>query len=112
MHQPPKFEDSTHPSHVRRLRKAIYGMKQAPWAWYRELPTYLLSVGFIIFNSVLSLFRLHRSGLIVYLLVYVDDIIVTRNKSDGVSVIIQGFALQFSLNNLGPLNYFLGVQVP
>ena len=46
MSQPKEFVDSTRPSHACRLRKAIFGLKQAPYAQYDELSGYLLSLGF------------------------------------------------------------------
>lgn len=58
-----------------------------------------------------SLFILQWPGLIVYLLVYVNDIIVIGNNSEGVDGVIQGLSLRFSLKDLSALNYFLGVQV-
>lgn len=86
-------------------------MKQAPRAWYTELRNYLLSVGFSVSLSDASLFMLRKYGLTLYFLIYVDDIIITGNTTEGVSCIIQGLTLRFSLKDLGPLNYFLGVQV-
>jgi len=44
--QPPSFEDDKKPNHVYKLRKALYGMKQAPIAWYERLRDFLLSKGF------------------------------------------------------------------
>lgn len=77
MVQPPGFVDKDKPNHVCKLRKEIYGLKQAPRGWYTELRTYLISVGFR--NSIAdpSLFLYNCKGISYYLLVYVDDIIVT-----------------------------------
>ena len=46
MAQPQGFTDTDHPNHVCRLRKAIYGLKQSPRAWYNELKQFLLTFGF------------------------------------------------------------------
>lgn len=76
MAQPFGFVDPEYSNHVCRLNKAIYGVKQAPRAWYIELRTYLLSVDFI--NSVSDTSLFIRKGINpIYVLVYVDDIIVT-----------------------------------
>ena len=71
MSQPPGFVDTDRPDYVCKLRKAIYGLKQAPKAWYMELKTYLLSVGFVNSYSDTSLFTRQKGKSIVYILVYV-----------------------------------------
>ena len=71
MSQPPGFVDTDRPDYVCKLRKAIYGLKQAPKAWYMELKTYLLSVGFVNSYSDTSLFIRQKGKSIVYILVYV-----------------------------------------
>ena len=111
MSQPPGFIDRDHPHHVCKLRKAIYGLKQAPRAWYHELRSFLLHSGFT--NSVAdtSLFVFNHRGIILYLLVYVDDIIITGNNPQAVQTFIQQLSQRFSLKDLGPLTYFLGVEV-
>lgn len=111
MQQPPGFVDPTLPNHVCKLKKAIYGLKQAPRAWYIELRNYLLGVGFINTISDSSLFIFNGSQHIIYLLVYVDDIIVTGSNEDMVTRFISTLAARFSLKDLGMLSYFLGVEV-
>ena len=78
MTQPPGFVDSDHPSYVCKLHKAIYGLKQAPRAWYHELRQFLLAFGFKNSHSDTSLFVLYSSNHVLYLLMYVDDIIDRR----------------------------------
>ena len=111
MAQPPGFVDSDHPSYVCKLHKAIYGLKQAPRAWYHELRQFLLTSGFKNSHSDTSLFVLRSSNHVVYLLVYVDDIILTGSSDTLVSQFVDYLAQRFSLKDLGPLSYFLGVEV-
>lgn len=108
--QPPGFVDKDMPHHVCRLRKALYGLKQAPRAWYEELKHTLLAAGFI--NSVAdtSLFISTHGNHRVYLLVYVDDIVVTGSSSVLVDRIISLLATRFSIKDLGSLSYFLGIE--
>lgn len=61
MSQPPGFEHPDFQNHVCKLRKAIYGLKQASRVWYTELQTFLLSTGFTRSQSDASLFILHTS---------------------------------------------------
>jgi histone deacetylase 1/2 len=111
MIQPPGFVNKNFPDHVCRLKKALYGLKQAPRAWYTELRVFLLSLGFVNSTADASLFIYHKQGVTVYLLVYVDDIIVTGSSSAALSKIIATLAARFSLKDLGCLSYFLGVEV-
>lgn len=84
MVQPHGFIDSDKPDHVCRRKKAVYGLKQAPRAWYNELRTFLLSLGF--YNSLTdtSLFILRRGTELTYLLIYVDDIVITGNSKPSI----------------------------
>lgn len=111
MSQPPGFVDPDKPHHVCKLRKAIYGLKQAPRAWYVELRQYLLSSGFQNSLSDASLFILKWNRDYVYLLVYVDDMLVTGTNPALVDNIITQLGRRFSIKDLGQLSYFLGVEV-
>jgi hypothetical protein len=73
--QPTGFTDSAYPDLVCRLRKSLYGLKQATQAWYSRLATYLTTPGFIEAKLDTSLFIFRRRSDTVYLLLYVDDII-------------------------------------
>jgi Reverse transcriptase (RNA-dependent DNA polymerase) len=77
MSQAPSFTDTQYPDHVCRLHKALYGLRQSPRAWYHKLKETLLHIGFKSSKSDPSLFLFKQSHDIVFLLVYVDDIILT-----------------------------------
>ena len=111
MDQPPGFIDADRPTHVCRLKKAIYGLKQAPRAWYLELKNFLILCGFTNSYADASLFVHSRNNLLVYVLVYVDDILVTGNNNDAVSRVIAALGERFSLKDQGDVNYFLGIEV-
>lgn len=57
------------------------------------------------------MFIYHRNGITFYLLVYIDDIIVTRPSPNALQHFIMSLASRFSLKDLGPLSYFLDVEV-
>ncbi|KAK0607898.1 hypothetical protein LWI29_022218 [Acer saccharum] len=111
MAQPPGFIDSDYPTHVCKLRKAIYGLKQAPRAWYHELRQFLITSGFTNSYADTSLFVLKTGGALLYLLIYVDDIILTGSSTTQVEQFVDTLARRFSLKDLGSLSYFLGVEV-
>ena len=109
--QPPGFIDPHYSSHVCKLHKALYGLKQAPRARYMELKNYLITMGFRNTISDSSFFVYKAADVCIYLLVYVDDIIVTSNAPAILTKCIQNLTIRFSLKDLGDLSYFLGVEV-
>jgi hypothetical protein len=86
MKQPPGFENGSHL--VCKLDKALYGLKQAPRAWYSRLSTKLISIGFKASKSGTSLFIYQKGGVRIYMLIYVDDIIVTASSEDVVAALL------------------------
>ena len=110
MAQPPGFVDKDRPSHVCRLRKAIYGVKQAPRAWYMELKQHLLNIGFVNSLADTSLFIYSHGTTLLYLLVYVDDIIVTGSDPTSVAAVLNSLAERFSIKDPTDLHYFLGIE--
>ncbi|RVX10738.1 Retrovirus-related Pol polyprotein from transposon RE2 [Vitis vinifera] len=111
MMQPPGFKDTSKPDHVCRLRKAIYGLRQAPRAWYTTLRTALFQLGFKNSKADSSLFIYTHGPIICYFLVYVDDLVITGNDIQFVDHIIQKLGENFSLKDMGNLSFFLGVEV-
>jgi histone deacetylase 1/2 len=111
MRQPPGFEKMSVPNYVCRLDKAIYGLKQAPRAWYSRLSSKLLKLGFRMSRSDTSLFIYSKSGITIFMLIYVDDIIVTGSSQEAITALLCDLKKDFALKDLGELNYFLGIEV-
>ena len=111
MHQPEGFVDSTKYEHVCKLSKAIYGLKQAPRAWFDSLKNALVNWGFKNTKSDSSLFTLRGTNHITFLLIYVDDIIVTGNNTKFLESFIKQLNDVFSCKDLAPLHYFLGIKI-
>lgn len=111
MKQPPGFIDKDNPHAVCRLRKAIYGLKQAPRAWYNELRNFLLQSGFTNSLADASLFIYNKQGVLIYMLVYVDDLIITGNNPIYTNNFISALSQRFSLKDLEDLSFFLGIEV-
>ena len=80
MRQPPGYEDKKSPHYVCKLDKALYGLKQAPRAWYSRLSLQLKYLGFIASKADTSLFIYNKAGVVIFVLIYVDDIIVASSS--------------------------------
>ncbi|GKC01431.1 ribonuclease H-like domain-containing protein [Tanacetum coccineum] len=110
MHQPPGFVDSTKPDYVCHLQKSLYGLKQAPQAWFQRFASFATRIGFHHSKTDASLFVYHRGSDIAYLLLYVDDIILTALSTALLQRIIDSLHKEFVMTDLGSLNYFLGIS--
>jgi hypothetical protein len=109
--QPTGFADPAHPDLVCHLCKSLYGLKQAPRAWYIRFASYLTTLGFIEAKSDTLLFIFHRGSDMVYLLLYVDDIILTASSTELLRRTISALQREFAMKDLGPLHHFLGITI-
>ena len=109
MHQPPGYADQAHPNYVCKLDKALYGLKQAPRAWYARLCKRLESLGFVSSKADTSLFYYNQGKYCIFVLVYVDDIIVASSSQDATEALLKDLQSEFALKDLGDLHYFLGI---
>ncbi|GJU47967.1 ribonuclease H-like domain-containing protein [Tanacetum coccineum] len=96
--------------HLSETRSFEYGLKQAPRAWFQRFASYATRVGFQHSKTDSSLFVFHRGSDIAYLLLYVDDIILTASSSAFLQRIITSLHSEFAMTDLGSLNYFLGIS--
>jgi histone deacetylase 1/2 len=111
MRQPPSYEDKNFPGYVYKLDKALYGLKQAPRAWYSRLSTKLQMLGFKVSKVDTSLFFFRKGPLVMFILVYVDDIIVVSSISGATTTLLKKLNEDCALKDLGELHYFLGIEV-
>ena len=98
MRQPPGFVDTASPSHVCFLHKSIYGLHQASHAWFEKFSSHLLTIGFIASQADPSLFLYKHGSIVLFLLLYVDDIIITGNAPTAITKLIANLASSFELN--------------
>ena len=110
MVQPQGFVDSRYPTHVCKLQKALYGLKQALCAWYLKLSSALLSWDFVQCQSDSCMFLYMKSSVVIILLVYVDDILLTGSHPTILQQLIAKLNGQFALKDLGSLHFFLGIK--
>ncbi|GJW04772.1 putative ribonuclease H-like domain-containing protein [Tanacetum coccineum] len=80
--QPPGFEDPDFPDREYKVEKALYGLHQAPRAWYETLSTYLLDNGFQRGKIDKTLIIKRYNGEILLVQVYVDDIVFGSTKKE------------------------------
>ncbi|GKA76284.1 putative ribonuclease H-like domain-containing protein, partial [Tanacetum coccineum] len=109
--QPPGFEDPQFPDKVYKVEKALYGLHQAPRAWYETLSTYLLENGYRRGTIDKTLFIKKDKGDILLVQVYVDDIIFGSTKKSLCVEFEQMMHKRFQMSSMGELTFFLGLQV-
>lgn len=102
---------SAQPTQVCKLNKVIYDLKQAPKAWFELLTKSLVLFGFRTSKCDPSLFIHTQSGHRSYLLIYIDDIIVTGSSAQRVTELIAKLNAEFALKQLRDLDYFLGIEI-
>jgi histone deacetylase 1/2 len=110
MQQPPGFEDVQYPSHVCKLQRSIYGLKQSPRAWYARLSQLLQQLGFVSSKADTSLFIYSHAGVQIFMLVYVDDIVIAGSTPDAVDCLVRALSASFPIKDMGRLEYFLGLE--
>ncbi|KAL1206311.1 Retrovirus-related Pol polyprotein from transposon RE2 [Cardamine amara subsp. amara] len=111
MKPPPGLESSVPQGKVLKLRKAIYGLKQSPRAWYHKLSFTLTAKGFRRSEADHTLFTYQSTQGIIVVLVYVDDLIISGNDQAGIQETKFFLKSVFDIKDLGELKYFLGIEI-
>nr|GEW91668.1 hypothetical protein [Tanacetum cinerariifolium] len=109
--QPPGFEDPNFPDRVYKVENALYGLHQAPRAWYETLSTYLLDNGFQREKIDKTFFIKKDKNDILLVLVYVDDIIFGSTRKELCTEFEKIMHKKFKMSSMGELTLFLGLQV-
>ncbi|GKA42154.1 putative ribonuclease H-like domain-containing protein [Tanacetum coccineum] len=109
--QPPGFVDPAHPKKVYKVVKALYGLHQAPRAWYATLSTFLEKHGYKRGTIDKTLFIKRDKKDIMLVQVYVDDIIFGSTKKSWCDEFEALMKSRFQMSSMGELTFFLGLQV-
>nr|GEV94398.1 hypothetical protein [Tanacetum cinerariifolium] len=103
-----QMDDPNHPDKVYKVVKALYGLHQAPRAWYETLATYLLENGFQRGKIDQTLFIKKQKGDILLVQIYVDDIIFGAINKDLCKYFEKLMKEKFQMSSIGELTFFLG----
>lgn len=109
--QPEGFEKDGEEHKVYRLLKALYGLRQAPRAWYSQLNKCLIKLGFVKCPYEHAVYCRREGNESLLVGVYVDDILVTGTKLSNIEKFKKQMAGEFNMSDLGKLSYYLGIEV-
>ena len=93
------------------LKKALYGLKKAPRAWYSRIDDHLINLGFHKSLNEATLYVRSEGINIIIISIYVDDLLVTGNNQELINEFKSEMFKQFEMTDLGLLTYFLGLEV-
>jgi hypothetical protein len=110
MEQPPGYFQNDS-SLVCRLKKSLYGIKQAPRAWYAKMDNFIIDTGFSRFHYDPNVYTKKVGSHLIILVLYVDDLILTGSDSKLLNHVKTNLKKKFEMTDLGFLHYFLGLQV-
>lgn len=108
MKQPPGFENG---DKVLKLRKSLYGLKQAARVWNQTLHNVLINNSWKQNQIDKCLYEIKQGTKVCYFLVHVDDILTATNDDEMERKSIEVIGKNFELKNLGRVNHFLGIDV-
>jgi hypothetical protein len=109
--QPPGFVVQGKEGKVYKLHKALYGLRQAPMAWNAKLDSSLLSLGFRNSTEEHAVYVRGTGDDLLIIGVYVDDLVVVGANQAEVVKFKGEMARLFNMSDLGPLHYYLGIEV-
>jgi hypothetical protein len=109
--QPPGFQSEKYPHRVYKLRKALYGLKRAPRAWYGRLRGFLFERGFEMGKVDQTLFLLRQGRDILIVQVYMNDIVFGGLSNSLVARFAEDMSREFEMSMMGELHFFLGLQI-
>jgi hypothetical protein len=110
MKQPEGFEVGG-PDYICKLKKSLYGLKQAGWVWNKKLHSVLLSMGFEQTQSDHGLYIFQRDDIHIFLPVFMDDLTLAGKKGTNFDAFIEELSSHFKLHNLRPTTQLLGLEI-
>ena len=113
LEQPKDFEklDSNGNKLVCKLKKSIYGLKQAAKNWYHELSNFLIQQGFERSKHYYCLFLKNKEDEKLYVLTWVDDLVIAGNSQTEIDKLKSSLESKFKKDDRGDLEWFLGMRI-
>jgi hypothetical protein len=105
--QPPGFTDGTR--RVCKLLKTLYGLRDSPLVWFREVTQLMRSLGFEPLSSDACVFVNKDKS--VWIMVYVDDMAIAAATREQIEAIARQLGEAFSLDALGDIKKFVGLRI-
>ncbi|KAE9329164.1 hypothetical protein PR003_g15620 [Phytophthora rubi] len=109
--QPKGYEEAGKEDWVCMLDKSLYGLKQAPRVWFRLLKDHLEKQGFTIMNCEACVAVKVIDGELVFISIYVDDLILFAPNKKLMKELKQMLHVRFEMKDLGPIHYILGWDI-
>ncbi|KAG8491252.1 hypothetical protein CXB51_014428 [Gossypium anomalum] len=112
MQQPEGFTVSEKEDYVCLLKKSLYNLKQSPRQWYKRFDSFMTSYDFkrISFDSCVY-FKKNSDGSFVYLLLYVDDMLIAAKDKGEIRKVKAQLSEEFEMKDLGPAKKILGMEI-
>lgn len=111
MRQPEIFVSKDHPQKVCKLKKSIYGLKQAGRDWNNKIDFLLNEMGFHRCKSDNCVYIKRKGNEVNIIVIYVDDIILACTAKSTMKNIVDQLSAQIEVKNRGPISYYLGMQI-
>ena len=112
MHQPDGYRVSGgEEQHVWKLQKSLYGLKQAGRAWNKTMDAALINMGFRPTHSDSCVYVMRDDDSVMYLLVYVDDLLLVASDADQLASVKAQLSSRFEMKDMGEAQFILGVQI-
>lgn len=108
MRQPPGFENGTN---VCKLKKSLYGLKQAARAWNKVYHEAVIGFGFNQSEVDKCLYSMKKGNDVCYMIVHVDDILVVSNNEQLIENFKNHIGSLFEVKAMGNVKHFLGIDV-
>ncbi|RYG95336.1 transposon Pol polyprotein, partial [archaeon] len=109
------FEDPDHPQHewVCLLKKALYGLRQAPLLWFETCANFLISQGFTPLALCPCWFLLYHkdTNMFIMILLYVDDFLIATKNAERMAWAKALLSKRFKMTDMGPVHSHLGMQI-
>lgn len=97
--------------HAIKLKRSLYGLKQSPRCWNDRFNVFIINLGFKRSQADYCLYSWQKGELVVFLIIYVDDMLLVGNATDFMKNIVTKLSREFKMKDLGPVERFMGLNI-